>query len=190
MCGDERERRRRHAFDPAGLTQSGWPNRRRTWLSFHLKVRRATAKSRSSWDRQRLAAPMPGDILLLPIRDKPHIWRQPRGAGPSRDQFRRGLAIHAPAQPTACLAALRDRMPTAELRPDLQLCRLRPSGLGVAIAVCKRARALFNRSISDRCRPARIDPTQPSAIPLSVNRSSALSARRERRYSARDVNMR
>ena len=37
---------------------------------------------------------------------------------------------------------------------------------------------------------ARADPTQPTAIPRSVKRWSALSARNKSRYSARDVNIR
>ena len=43
---------------------------------------------------------------------------------------------------------------------------------------------------SRRWRRARSAPTQPSAMPLSVSRWSALSARSVSRYSAREVNIR
>ena len=62
------------------------------------------------------------------------------------------------------------------------------------MAALKDARAMpradSSAAILARCARARSGPMQPSAIPLSVSRWSALSARKVSRYSAREVNMR
>src|SRR5579872_2877826 len=60
---------------------------------------------------------------------------------------------------------------------------------GVAMQDSRSRRAFLRRSDFSLKFAARRGPTQPSAIPLPVRRSSALSARSDKRNSARDVNI-
>ena len=66
----------------------------------------------------------------------------------------------------------------------------RSASLGVNETERAKSRAAPSVAIFDACRRRRVAPTQPMAMPLSVRRWSALSARSVSRYSAREVNIR
>ena len=188
VSGKQRDRGRRHAFDPGGLPER--PRLDQVELRPDLVRKPGSCRSRSA---RRCRRPRRGDE------------RRCRPAA-GRDRPRSGVGLDPVGE--------RGR-PSAQLRPDIRQPRDGHPGIsqelqrGTANAIlvevnavpgCLRwasapARGVArapHRSSSCEARKtrARRAPTQPTASPFGVSRSSALSTRRLSRYSEREVNIR
>ena len=187
--GEKRQRRGGHALDPSGLTQARRPNRGELMPDLVGEARKGGR------NRDRAAAlrirrgdsgrrPRPGD------RDRRNIWRPLRGGALALGGISASCGhtrVRTAIGNCDCAASSK-----AERRAPSRLTR-RPCAAktcGVAVAASSIARARFRRSWVSRKARDRVGPTQPSAIPFAVSRSSALSARSDNRNSAREVNMR
>ena len=123
-------------------------------------------------------------------RDRRRIWRRLRAARASSGGMSASSGqTRASASRVRCGWAASSK---AERRTPswLTATPAAASAVGAAVAAFIIARARSRLAPRARWKAARAGPTQPSATPLPVSRSSALSARSDSRYSAREVNMR